>query len=221
MEGIIIHQKQENYPYILFLHGWGLDVSYLEDLAKDHQLFANCILLDLPGFGKKAPLEKAYDIEDYLAYIHRVLKENHIQISLIVGHSFGGKLAMYYASRIEPVPLILLAPSILPKKRHKKWWNLLFKKPSKPSRDYLNAEGYLRSTLVRMVHRYPVFEMQHFEKPVVLFIGSEDEEVTIQQMEEAHHYLRNSELWIEKGNHFAYQRYKSEIIKKIKEVLAK
>lgn len=220
MKGVWIHCYQEENPYILFLHGWGLNASYLKELEKETQSFANSVLIDLPGFGENSPLDKAYDMEDYLFFIKNILEENHIKISMIVGHSFGGKVAMYYASRITPVCLLLLAPSIV--KKRKSWKEKLrqvFLKKHQASRDYLQAKGYLRSTLVRMVHRYPVFEMKRYNQRVILFGGLEDEEVTISQLKEAHTYLKNSELWLEKGNHFAYQRYVKEIAKKIKKEL--
>lgn len=86
----------ESVPTIVFLHGWGSDKALMK-IA-----FGKCfseyehIYIDMPGFGN-SPNDRPLNTQDY-AQIIRILLSNisdvHIQEMLIVGHSFGGKVAV-------------------------------------------------------------------------------------------------------------------------------
>ncbi len=235
MNGVIIEKNNQDYQWILFLHGWGQNKESLLVIAKDTREFANSILIDLPGFGETS-LSYPYDIEDYLLYIKRILQENNIVPSLIIGHSFGGKLAVYYALQVFEVPLLLLSPSIISHKvslykrllmkikpvvlwmHHKK---MIRKIPSlyKGSQDYQKSEGYLRSTLVRMVHRYPLDKMKEIKKKIVIFLAKDDYEIPNDMIV---NYFKN-QLKVEiikiTGNHFAYRRHHHLIAIKAREIM--
>lgn len=235
MNGVIIEKNNRDYPWILFLHGWGQNKESLLVIAKDIRKFANSILIDLPGFGETS-LPYPYDIEDYLFYIKTVLQENNVIPSLIIGHSFGGKLAVYYSLQVSDVPLLLLSPSIISHKvllkkkifmkirpivlwmYHKR---IIKKIPSfyKGSQDYQRSEGYLRNTLVRMVHRYPLDKMKEIKEKIVIFLAHDDYEIP---NEVIIRHLKNQikvEIIRITGNHFAYRRHHQIIAIKAREIM--
>ncbi len=236
MKGVIINVYNKDYPWILFLHGWEQDKSSLLSIEKETQVFANSVLIDLPGFGELSPLDRPYDIEEYLLYIKQLMKSLEIMPSLIIGHSFGGKLATYYSSQVQEIPLLLLAPSIIPPaisnknkvmkkikpfflflKRHKMIKSL----PSfyLGSRDYQNSKGYLKGTFVRMVHRYPYKSLKDINAPIVIYISEDDHEIPVSRFACLKTINPNIQIHTTKGNHFAFRRYYEEISLKAYELV--
>ncbi len=236
MKGVIRNEYNENYPWILFLHGWGQSKESLLCIEHNTQTFANSLLIDLPGFGELSPLAEPYDIEEYLFYIKSVLRELSIEPSLIVGHSFGGKIATYYASQVQEIPLLLLAPSIIPNGRSLKkqilskikplflflWRKGIIKKMPRfylGSLDYQKSTGYLRSTFVRMVHRYPLNSIKDIMKRTIIYLGDDDHEVPNARFTILTKMNSKIEIYKIKGNHFAFRRHDEEIALKIHELM--
>lgn len=98
---------------IVFLHGWGSNKELME------HSFAACfphhrlLFVDLPGFGHSTN-PTALCTDDYAHILQLFLAEFHLaETSIMIGHSFGGKVA----SLLAPRNLVLLASSgiLLPK----------------------------------------------------------------------------------------------------------
>ncbi len=218
MESYRKWEQDSSLPWVLFLHGWGQNKESLFSLQSSLATFCNTIYIDLPGFC--IPLYKPWKIEDYLLYIRTILQKEKIKICLIVGHSFGGKVASFYASRIEDVPLILLAPSmeqprlsiyrrLQMKSYHflkKHSFGKLFLRHFKGSRDYQKSQGDVRRTFLKMIHTYPKEELFKIHHSVYILWGEEDEEVRKNDLKKAIKRCRSAQLITIKGNHFAYRR---------------
>lgn len=95
---------------IVLIHGFGLDSriwgKHVEELSKSNKV----ITYDLRGFGKSSLPSGTYSHSEDL---HELLKELNIQNPKIVGHSFGGEIAVEYALRYpnEVNNLVLISPS--------------------------------------------------------------------------------------------------------------
>jgi len=110
---------EDPLPDMIFLHGWKQDRNSLSGLAA---LFTNTHrvhLIDLPGFGESTLPKTAWGVGDYKEIISEYIKEHTKGSAIIVGHSFGGRIAVVLASRNpEQVDgLVLLAAAGLLKKR--------------------------------------------------------------------------------------------------------
>lgn len=95
----IYYQKVGKGKDLIILHGWKQDVSTwwpLVDLLKDS---LTLWLIDLPGFGRSSVPDKAMCLEDYTSIISKFIKENNIKKPAILGHSFGGSVAIKLASK--------------------------------------------------------------------------------------------------------------------------
>ena len=58
------------------------------------------LLVDPLGFGRSSKLPSGYTVDDHLAALHAALRRNGATSNLtLVGHSFGGLLAIHYAAR--------------------------------------------------------------------------------------------------------------------------
>lgn len=110
-------------PALLVLHGGpGLEHSYLlpglEPLARDHRL----IFYDQRGSGRSdAPLDSSsISLENFLADLDRVSRQVAGGEATILGHSWGGLLAVLYASRYpERVRSLVLMSPIEPGQRYR------------------------------------------------------------------------------------------------------
>lgn len=80
---------------ILLLHGWAGNLDSLRKLA---QHLADdgfqCVLLDLPGFGKSEKPKKSLSLDDFAGIIEEFVKKKDIRNITIFGHSFGGSIAV-------------------------------------------------------------------------------------------------------------------------------
>ena len=89
--------KGQNRALIL-MHGWGGSSSSMDALQKDLAQKGFLVFnLDLPGFGK-TPLNKSVmDMNDYRDAIVEFMETKNIYQPVLIGHSFGGKLAIKLA----------------------------------------------------------------------------------------------------------------------------
>ena len=100
---------------ILILHGWGSCAEHWRGVAERLQAAGHIVYSpDLPGFGESAALEKPWSIEDYFYWVREYCEKNNLSRFLLVGHSFGGGLAVKIASAYPEkiLGLILIAPKI-------------------------------------------------------------------------------------------------------------
>ncbi|MER3432896.1 MAG: alpha/beta hydrolase [Leptolyngbya sp. ERB_1_1] len=83
---------------ILFLHGWGISTEpyqeVLERLAQVHPVFAP----DLPSFARSSYDKLIPDYKSYAAFLVEFLDALDLEQVHIVGHSFGGGIAITIAA---------------------------------------------------------------------------------------------------------------------------
>jgi pimeloyl-ACP methyl ester carboxylesterase len=83
---------------VLFLHGWGSDLSVFRAFfARAASAFRVCAL-DLPGFGGSEEPSSAWEVSDYADFAAAFLKELGVREAVLVGHSFGGRIAVKLAA---------------------------------------------------------------------------------------------------------------------------
>ena len=87
---------------IVILHGWNMSQSKFSPLAKHLEKKGFRVLVpDLPGFGANPPPQKAFDIPDYAKFVAEYLAGKKIRQIIIIGHSFGGRIAIVLASQYK------------------------------------------------------------------------------------------------------------------------
>ena len=179
-------------PKVLALHGWG---RRGKDFAASLEGL-DAIAPDLPGFGvSPAPLE-VMGAEDYARFIEPLLDE-FSDPPLIVGHSFGGRVAVCLAARnpdrvgallLIGVPLVRATPLRRPSLSYRviralAGWGLISEdrlereRQRRGSADYRAATGVMRQILVRVVGEEYERQLRALGSPVHLLWGAIDEEV--------------------------------------------
>jgi pimeloyl-ACP methyl ester carboxylesterase len=187
-------------PRLVLLHGWGASRESLRAIGALFQTTHRVHLLDLPGFGDAPPPPPDWDTARYADLVERFLMAGGADPVVLVGHSFGGRVALRVAAR-RPPPLrglVLMGVPGLPAP----WWSRARLRRSairglrralsvlRPlagdapldwhtarfgSRDYL-AAGVLKPILVRAVNEDLTACARAVACPVLLLYGSDDTE---------------------------------------------
>ena len=123
-------------------------------------------IIDLPGFGLSEEPDYPYSVSDYADFVHDLLAELNISKPVLIGHSFGGRISIVYASKYDVDKLVLfgspcvrhayvdkkqkLLKSIKKIKILKPFVNIV--KKHSGSVDYRNASALMRDVLVKTVN---------------------------------------------------------------------
>ncbi|HUD05962.1 MAG TPA: alpha/beta hydrolase [Candidatus Saccharimonadales bacterium] len=98
---------------VILLHGLGGDHRGLVPLTSRLNKF-RLLMPDLPGYGLSDPLIDEHSIINYVAFLDSFRKEIGLRKFYLIGHSFGGAIALMYA-KIHPAQIIkvgLLNPAL-------------------------------------------------------------------------------------------------------------
>lgn len=181
-------------PTVLALHGWGRRGSdFINSLVS-----FGALAIDLPGFGATPAPSEVWGAREYARNLLPVLDEFD-RPPVLVGHSFGGRVALCLAAEypelvgpllITGAPLIRLstsrkAPLLYRMARKLNGLRLLGDetienmKRNRGSADYRAATGIMRDILVRLVNEEYWVELERQTKPVKLLWGENDLEVPV------------------------------------------
>jgi pimeloyl-ACP methyl ester carboxylesterase len=217
---------------IIILHGWGsnkeiMEKSFSQQIAfKEYRL----IFIDLPGFGKSNN-EYILNTLDYAHILHLFFKKIKIKNHIIIGHSFGGKIA----TLLNPKMIVLLSSAgIVPKKALKIVFKIyLFKMLKKigfgflyklfVSKDVNKMSQSMYETFKNVVDEKFDKHFQDFKNIALIFWGKDDLSTPISSGEKIHSLIKNSHFDILKGEHFFFSDTKNSsfIASKIRDVWIK
>lgn len=222
-DGININYKEmgnKEGQALVYLHGWGQNIEMMEPIAKPFLKTNRIIILDLPGFGASEEPKTVWTLDDYVEMIHSLLTELHANKPILIGHSFGGKLSLLYASKYETEKLIVLAsPYKVKIKEPSKKVQLLKKLKKVPvlnvladtmkkhmgSTDYKNASPMMRDILVKHINTDITDKLSNIKCPTLAIWGTNDEAVPYEDGADLEHLIKNCGLVTYEGNtHYAY-----------------
>lgn len=203
---------------IVLLHGWGQNIAMMQPLGNE---LSNCriTILDFPGFGESEEPKESWTVEDYSNLLHELLTELKIKNPILIGHSFGGRVAIHYASKYPVEKLVLFgSPCIRHKRKSMKEKTLKFAKKVPGMRkiseiakkyvgstDYKNASPIMRDTLVKVINQDLSDCARKIECPTLLIWGTLDEAAPIEEARELEKLLKDGALIeLEGCTHYAY-----------------
>lgn len=181
-------------PAVLALHGWGRRGS---DFT--HSLVSfGALAVDLPGFGATPAPSEVLGAREYAELLLPVISEFE-RPPLLVGHSFGGRIAICLAAAHPDLfgPVLVTGAPLLRMKSAKKpsleyrWARRLNEyhvigderferiKRKRGSADYRASNGVMRDILVRVVNEEYRAELGKMANPVKLLWGENDTEVPV------------------------------------------
>ena len=226
------YYDQKAKDTILFLHGWGCNKSFFTNYAVSETLY-NSLLVDIPGFGQSSSLDAPLTLADFSELIYNFILENQYKINFIIGHSFGGKVAVLLNEKLNAKYLILFAPSIFHKRRGAFFWfkiliykllkNINLLKPltnKMGSEDYKVLSPTLKKTMSIVINENITKNLKKIDYSVFLIFGVSDTITPLYLGTKIKKYIKSSYLIKINGDHFAYL-YNINLIKNIIKELIK
>ena len=205
---------------IVLLHGWGQNIEMMDMLGRPFSDKFRVIVLDLPGFGQTPEPSKPWSVEDYTEMLSDFLSSLKVKKPILIGHSFGGRIAICYAAKYETEKVVLLSSPFRPSKKKSSFKTKIYKlvkkvKFLKPlteklrkkwgSADYLNASEINRGTLVKVVNEDLTEYAKNIKCPVLLIYGQKDVDVPITEGQVLEQLIPDAGLvTYEEAHHYAY-----------------
>jgi pimeloyl-ACP methyl ester carboxylesterase len=216
---------------VVLMHGWGGSIlsfkPVFDYLSKNFRVYS----FDFPGFGKSGVMQEAWGIEDYGNFIVRFFKKMNIDKTHIIGHSFGGRIAIWVAANFPEVvnKLVLVnSAGIRPKRTLKYYIKVAIAKAGKRvlllsifggygkkvldylysligSKDYQQQAGAMRTTLVKVVNEDLRPLLSKITAPTLVVWGEEDKDVPLSLARIMEKEIKDAGLIVFKGaGHFSY-----------------
>lgn len=94
---------------VVLMHGWGCRADTLASVERT-ALAAGCRVynVDFPGFGESSEPPFTWGVEQYTALIEKLIEAEGLERPTLLGHSFGGRVGILYASRHPEVRRLVL-----------------------------------------------------------------------------------------------------------------
>ena len=91
---------------VLFLHGWGTDHRSFFRFLEGMSGFFRVVAPDLPGFGGSDEPPSGWSVREYADFVVDFLKKLEISEAIMIGHSFGGRVAIKLASETGRIGIV-------------------------------------------------------------------------------------------------------------------
>lgn len=216
---------------LVFLHGWGQNIEMMQMLGEPFKQEHRIIMIDFPGFGQSEEPKKVMNVSDYTSIVEGLLKKLKIENPILIGHSFGGRVSVKFASRNKVKKLILLSPALrghdkkgiktkilkslkrVPGIKNLEGWA----KNHIGSRDYKAASPIMKQVLVQTVNEDLSNDARKIKVPVILIYGDMDSEVPEEDTKEYERLIEDCGLIVYEGcTHYAYLERLNQTINIIK-----
>jgi len=213
------------------LHGWGQELTTFDDLASSLSRHFRVIRLDLPGFGQSQRPSSVWGVLQYVKIVRSLLNKLNIeQPFALVGHSFGGRVAIKGAATgiIMPKKLVCIDSAGINSSNSIR--NLSFKAVAKAGKwalklpflvplrkplrrklysaagatDYLDA-GPMREIFLKTIKEDLRDEAKKIRIPTVFIWGEDDAVTPLWEAREMSNRIQASSVRVVKeAGHFSY-----------------
>ena len=183
---------------VLLLHGWGCNVDIFKPLLPYFEEHFQTYRIDFPGFGKSPEPSKAWNNDDYVVLTRQFIDALKIENPIVLGHSFGGRVAIKLATLMPIHKLILTGSAGIKPTRHFSYYIKIYSykllkqvikipflgKLFQPlqesyiqnvgSNDYQQASNVMRQTLSNLVNTDLQNIMPNINTSTLLLFGEND-----------------------------------------------
>ena len=234
---IFIRIAGQGDPFLI-LHGWGRGLISWIDVQDELSKYFKVFVLDLPGFGKSDLPPKAWNMDDYVSFILSFAKKIGINNFYLLGHSFGGSLAIKLSAQnqgnIKKLILVDSAGKRQGKNFFKKalsrttslikifsflpgysFFRRCFYKFILRSTDYVNASGIMKEVFKNVVSEDLSDTWQNIAIPTLIIWGRRDNITPIADAYLMNKEITNSQLKIFDCGHGVHYEKPKEFIKAI------
>jgi pimeloyl-ACP methyl ester carboxylesterase len=207
---------------LIILHGWGSSKNLMrQSFAKSMRGFRH-IYIDLPGFGNSS-CSMALTTEDVARIIELFMIHINAKKDIILGHSFGGKVALL----LEPKILVLVASAgiYVEKSLKVKAKIALFKmlkvfglskfRSLFVASDAKELNRYMYETFKNVVNEDFSDEFSKFDGKALLFWGKSDTATPLSSAQKIDDLVEDSTLYVYDGDHYFFMDNVADIAQKI------
>ena len=214
---------------IFLLHGWGCTGEIFKHIAQVLSAAYTTYSFDFPGFGASQEPTAVWGVEEYTRMVEQFAKTHGIERPALMGHSFGGRVSIVYASRNAVSRVVLVdAAGIKPKRPLKYYWKVYTFKTLKwlcntflpkakaqaiidkrrrgaGSSDYNNASPMMRAILSKVVNEDLKHLMPAIKAPTLLFWGNQDTATPLSDAKTMEKLIPDAGLVVAHGTgHFSF-----------------
>ena len=219
------HIVEGEGPDMILLHGWGQNIEMMKPISDYFKKNFKVYTIDFPGFGGSSEPVTAWSVEDYAVCLRAFVEAMNIDNPIIIGHSFGCRVAIHYAVK-HPVKQMLLTGAAGLKDKHGVGYYVriytfkalkhLTKIPGLNqyaetvrkafgSADYKNTTGVMRTTFVKVVNDDVKDLLKDLHMPVLLVFGQNDDATPLWMGEYMEKHIPDAGLVVfENAGHYAY-----------------
>ncbi len=183
---------------VLLLHGWGCNTETFKAIRPFLEAHFRVLTVDFAGFGQSDEPKDVWGVEEYTRSIEALAKSEGVEEPILIGHSFGGRVSIVFASRNMVRKVILVdAAGVKPKRSlnyYRKVYTFKLLKQLLPllvgktrateiierrrakagSSDYSQASPMMRAILSKVVNEDLCHLMPKIKAPTLLFWGERD-----------------------------------------------
>lgn len=195
---------------VLFLHGWGGGLSSFRGAS----IAASGWGVRCVSFAFPRVVPHDWGVYEYAACVKDFMVEQGIVAPIIVGHSFGGRIAIILAAQGLAGKIVLVdSAGLKPKLSVCKKISIaryhMRKKCGKSldgfgSADYNNIDGSMRDVFVRIVNTHLDRLLPYVKCPTLIFWGNRDGDTPPYMAKRLHRGIANSILVFVDGGHYSY-----------------
>lgn len=172
-------------------------------------------LVDFYGFGKTPHPDYPLTVKDYAAGVLELMDKLNIEKATLVGHSFGGRVAIYIAAKYpEKVEKLVLVDSagIKPRRGIKYRLKILlhkilkkFGKGLKGSKDYRALSPVMKKTFQNVVNYDETYLLSDITADTAIFWGDKDKDTPLYMARKLNKKNKSSHLFLlTNAGHFSY-----------------
>lgn len=210
----------EGEKTIVLLHGWGQNIEMMKPIGDRFKKNNRIVIVDLPGFGLSEEPKEIWNLNDYVKCIKKLLDKLKIEKPILIGHSFGGKISLLYASMYEVEKLVLFGSPFKQEIKKLSFKTKVLKflktvpiinklerfaKKHIGSTDYKNASEVMRKVLVEHVNLDIEEDVKKIKCPTLLLWGTMDTEVPVERAYELEKLISDAGVVVYEGcSHYAY-----------------
>lgn len=211
----------KRFPIVL-LHGWGSEGKFSLLIDRFKKNGYTVYAPEFSGFGNTQMPERPLFLSDYATYLRNYLSVHKIEKPILVGHSFGGRVAIRY-EEIYPnstsAVILTGTPGFSPVRRTKYIVSLIIAKIGNAilsippfflmkdtirkfyyyvvgARDYYRAKGVMRQTFKNIVQEDLVRSMRSLRVPCALIWGENDAIVPVWVAKKMRDVIPHCQLYI-------------------------
>lgn len=213
---------------LIILPGWGGDRTTWEKFIEQPKKKFSTICIDLPCFGSEPCPSEVWGIEEYSNFVEKKIIALQIDRPILLGHSFGGQVAVKLASsgRLPLAGLVLCAPPVyrpanlirrsifyLPAKIGKLFFRIPLTQRWSPTaknlfhrligaQDYEKSSGINREIFRKVIREDVSHSLPRITTPTLIVWGTRDRYVPVRYAKKIASAIPKADLkFIPGGNH--------------------